>query len=161
MILQTYMPGFEPAVETPVVVGKPAPAPPPAKKGAVPRREMTKDEQVVVQCLKGVTTPPACWDKRFIRDVGYGGLITEKEAAQAWRLFQKYRRRICGGRAQARKPMLLVLQPLEHEQRLRVHEADRGLLLLLVVEMLLEQKAFDLLPLKLGLRAGAGGFTGA
>ncbi len=93
MILQTYMPGFEPP-PAPPVVEKPAPAPPPPKKGAVPRREMTKDEQQVVQCLKGVRTPPACWDKRFIRDVGCGGLITEKEAAQAWRLFHKYRRQI-------------------------------------------------------------------
>lgn len=95
MILQTYIPGFEPAVETPVVVEKPAPAPPPPKKGAVPRREMTPDENLIVAYLKRqVTTPPACWDKRFIRDVGCGGLITEKEAAQAWRLFQKYRRQI-------------------------------------------------------------------
>lgn len=95
MILQTCMPGFEPAVETPVVVEKPAPAPPPAKKGAVPRREMTADENLIVAYLKRqVTTPPACWDKRFIRDVGCGGLITEKEAAQAWRLFYKYRRQI-------------------------------------------------------------------
>lgn len=92
MILQTYMPGFEPAAPPPVVE-KPAPAAP-AKKGTVPRRAMTPDEQQVVQCLKGVRTPPACWDKRFIRDVGFGGLITEKEAAQTWRLFHKYRRQI-------------------------------------------------------------------
>lgn len=64
------------------------------KKTAPVRREMSADEAEAVRCLKTVTTPPACWDKRFIRDVGCGGLITDKEAPQVWRLFHKYRRQI-------------------------------------------------------------------
>lgn len=84
----------EPVVQPvqPQVLGRPAPKP---RKSAAPRRVMTADENVMVECLKRqVTTPPACWDKRFIRDVGHGNQITEKEAAQVWRLFHKYRRQI-------------------------------------------------------------------
>ena len=64
------------------------------QKSPKPRRAMTADETEAVRCLKTVRTPPACWDKRFIRDVGCGGQITEKEAPQVWRLFHKYRRQI-------------------------------------------------------------------
>ncbi len=62
------------------------------KKSPVPRREQTDDEREAVKCLKEqVTYPPASWDKRFARDL-LTTTITEKEAAQVWRLFHKYRR---------------------------------------------------------------------
>ena len=65
------------------------------KKVPVVRRDMTEEEAAAVDCLKKqVKTPPACWDKRFIRDVGLDGKITVKEAPQVWRLFHKYRRQI-------------------------------------------------------------------
>lgn len=64
------------------------------KKSPVPRRDQTEDERKAVKCLKEqVRTPPACWDKRFIRDL-LTATITEKESAQVWRLFHKYRRQI-------------------------------------------------------------------
>lgn len=64
------------------------------KKAPVPRREQTVDERKAVQCLKEqVTFPPASWDKRFTRDL-LTTTITEKESAQVWRLFTRYRRQI-------------------------------------------------------------------
>lgn len=82
--------GNREATANPVKVKLEAP-----KKVPSVRRAMTADEAEAVKCLKNqVTTPPACWDKRFIRDVGLGGQITEKEAPQVWRLFTKYRRQI-------------------------------------------------------------------
>lgn len=56
--------------------------------------------------------------------------------------------------------MLPPLQPLEQEQRLRVHEARGGLLLLLNQKLLLKPDAIELLAVKLGLGAGGGGFAG-
>ncbi len=64
------------------------------KKEPVPRRELTRDEHEAVKCLKEqVTYPPASWDKRFTREL-LTTTITEKEAAQVWRLFHRYRRQI-------------------------------------------------------------------
>ena len=64
------------------------------KKAPVPRREMTWDEHDAVKCLKEqVTYPPESWDKRFAREL-LTTTITEKESAQVWRLFQRYRRQI-------------------------------------------------------------------
>jgi hypothetical protein len=64
------------------------------KKAPVPRREMTWDEHDAVKCLKEqVTYPPASWDKRFAREL-LTTTITEKESAQVWRLFHRYRRQI-------------------------------------------------------------------
>lgn len=91
--LQTYIPGFDMA---PPPQAEPKPVRekvPPVKKGSVPRREMTADEQVAVKCLQ-VTYTPASWDKRFARDMSSITTITEKEAAQVWRLFHRYRRQI-------------------------------------------------------------------
>lgn len=66
----------------------------PKKKTPVPRRDQTDDELKAVKCLKEqVTYPLASWDKRFARDL-LTTTITEKEAAQVWRLFHKYRRQI-------------------------------------------------------------------
>lgn len=43
-----------------------------------------------VKVKEQVTYPPASWDKRFAREL-LTTTITEKEAAQVWRLFHKYR----------------------------------------------------------------------
>lgn len=73
----------------PVKVKLEAPKNPP-----VPRRDQTDDERQAVKCLKEqVTYPPASWDKRFAREL-LTITITEKEAAQVWRLFHRYRRQI-------------------------------------------------------------------
>lgn len=64
------------------------------KAAAVPRRDQTEDERKAVQCLKEqVTFPPGSWDKRFTRNL-LTTSITEKESAQVWRLFHRYRRQI-------------------------------------------------------------------
>lgn len=91
--LQTYMPGFDMA-PPPQAEPKPVRDKAPVKQGGVPRREMTADEQVAVKCLQQVTYTPASWDKRFARDMSSITTITEKEAAQVWRLFHRYRRHL-------------------------------------------------------------------
>ena len=64
------------------------------RKAPVPRRDQTEDECKAVKCLKEqVTFPPASWDKRFTREL-LTTTITEKESAQVWRLFTRYRRQI-------------------------------------------------------------------
>jgi hypothetical protein len=64
------------------------------KKAPVPRRDQTEDERQAVKCLKEqVNYPVASWDKRFARDL-LTTTITEKESAQVWRLFHRYRRQI-------------------------------------------------------------------
>ena len=56
---------------------------------------MTNCEAEAVQCLQRVTYPTASWDKRFARSFGTSQTtITDKESAQVWRLFKKYRRQI-------------------------------------------------------------------
>lgn len=99
------LPGFEEIlVESPLPVAanvelaEQAPAAKPGKAAAVPRRPITDDEREAVRCLgEQVGYAPATWDKKFARDM-YGrrdsGLISEKEAAQVWRLFKRYRRQI-------------------------------------------------------------------
>jgi hypothetical protein len=68
-------------------------------RSPVPRRDMTDDEREAVRCLASqVTYPPGSWDKRFARGMGTVATITEKEAAQVWRLFHRYRRQITHGR---------------------------------------------------------------
>ncbi len=58
-----------------------------------------------VACLKAqVNFPPAQWDKRFVRELRDTEL-TEKQAAQVWRLFHRYRRQI----THPRKGMLLEM----------------------------------------------------
>lgn len=97
------------------------------------RRALTTDEMTAVKCLKGVTTPPACWDKRFIRDVGVGDTITDKEAAQVWRLFHKYRRQItCAGKqrllevaAACAAPDLRKLAAAERERQMVQEHNER------------------------------------
>lgn len=47
---------------------------------------------MAVKSMHRVTYPVASWDKRFMRMIGEGEMISEKESAQLWRLFVKYRR---------------------------------------------------------------------
>lgn len=58
----------------------------------VERRLMTHDEMQAVDRMGPVTYPVASWDKRFMRSISSGEMISEKESAQLWRLFIKYRR---------------------------------------------------------------------
>jgi Spy/CpxP family protein refolding chaperone len=63
-----------------------------AKTPAV-RRVMTADEAVAVKCIRAqVTFSVGHWDKKFMR--GLPDEITEKQAAQVWRIFKTYRRQI-------------------------------------------------------------------
>lgn len=60
----------------------------------VTRRLMTPDEMQAIDRMGVVTYPVASWDKRFMRMVSSGEMISEKEAAQLWRLFIRYRRQM-------------------------------------------------------------------
>lgn len=60
----------------------------------VERRLMTPDEMQAVDRMGVVTYPVASWDKRFMRNLISGEMISEKEAPQLWRLFIKYRRQM-------------------------------------------------------------------
>lgn len=83
----------QPISEPPALPAK-AEAKPAPKKAAAPRREMTEDEKIAVQCLKNhVTYTPGSWDKRFVGNL-LASTITDKEAPQVWRLFHRYRRQI-------------------------------------------------------------------
>ena len=64
---------------------------------------LTEDEAIAVECLAQVTYPVASWDKRFNRNLNRESL-SDKERAQVWRLFIKYRRQI----SHARKAELLA-----------------------------------------------------
>ena len=59
----------------------------------VERRLMTPDEMQAVERMACVTYPVGSWDKRFMRNLS-GEMITDKESAQLWRLFIKYRRQM-------------------------------------------------------------------
>lgn len=73
-------------------------------KGPVLRREMTADEAAAARCIwTQVTFPVGHWDKRFMRELP--DEITEKQAAQLWRIFKTYRRQI----QHERKAELLAL----------------------------------------------------
>lgn len=57
------------------------------------RRPMTTDGALAVACIRAqVTFPVGHWDKRFMRELP--DEITEKQAAQVWRIFKTYRRQI-------------------------------------------------------------------
>lgn len=55
---------------------------------------MSPDEMQAVKQMAGVTYPVASWDKRFMRSVSSGETITDKESAQLWRIFLRYRRQM-------------------------------------------------------------------
>lgn len=58
------------------------------------RRLMTPDEMQIVERMCCVTFPCASWDKRFYGMISGGEMISEKESAQLWRLFVRYRRQM-------------------------------------------------------------------
>lgn len=58
------------------------------------RRPLTPEESEAVWALHGVTFPVASWDKRFAHQLNKDSHITERGAAQIWRLFLRYRRQI-------------------------------------------------------------------
>lgn len=60
----------------------------------VERRMMTPDELQAIVRMHGVTYPVASWDKRFMRNLSGCETISEKESAQLWRLFIRYRRQM-------------------------------------------------------------------
>jgi len=92
------LPGAPPVREKPVKANA-------APKSAAVFRAMTAEESVAVECLKKqVNFPPAQWDKRFVRELRDSEL-TEKQAAQVWRLFHRYRRQI----THPRKDLLLEM----------------------------------------------------
>lgn len=55
---------------------------------------MTPDEMQAVERMNVVTYPVASWDKRFMRSLSEAETISDKESAQLWRLFIKYRRQM-------------------------------------------------------------------
>lgn len=63
-------------------------------KPTVQRRLMTPDEMQAVERMACVTYPVASWDKRFMRSISSGEMISDNEAAQLWRVFIKYRRQM-------------------------------------------------------------------
>jgi hypothetical protein len=65
---------------------------------------MTADEALAVKCIRAqVTFSVGHWDKKFMRELPEE--ITEKQAAQGWRIFKTYRRQI----QHERKAELLAL----------------------------------------------------
>lgn len=55
---------------------------------------MTPDEMQAIERMHSVTFPVASWDKRFFRSLSSCETISEKESAQLWRIFIKYRRQM-------------------------------------------------------------------
>ena len=55
---------------------------------------MTPDEMQVLERMHGVTFPVCSWDKRFYRNLSGCETISEKESAQVWRIFIRYRRQM-------------------------------------------------------------------
>jgi hypothetical protein len=60
----------------------------------VQRRMMTPDEMQAIERMHGVAYPVASWDKRFMRRLSSCETISDKEAAQLWRVFIRYRRQM-------------------------------------------------------------------
>lgn len=91
------------------------------RRELVQRREMTADEIEALRCLaQQVTYTPGSWDKRFARGMGSMATITEKESAQVWRLFKRYRRQIMT----PEKALLLAMAEQLAAQDLRKIEAQ-------------------------------------
>lgn len=55
---------------------------------------MTPDEMQAVERMHGVRYLPGSWEKRFMRSISSGDVITEGQAPHLWRLFMRYRRQI-------------------------------------------------------------------
>jgi len=88
----------------------------------VERRVMTPDEMEAVELMHSVTYPCASWDKRFMRNLAGCETISEKESAQLWRLFIKYRRQI-GHRDRDR--LLAIAAPLAAPDLRKLEAARR------------------------------------
>jgi hypothetical protein len=64
------------------------------------KREMTAEERLVIPWLwSQVNYSVGSWDKRFAREIQFvlttgGGMITEGQSGQVWRIFKRYRRQI-------------------------------------------------------------------
>lgn len=82
---------------------------------------MTPDEMQAIERMHCVTYPVASWDKRFMRNLSGCETISEKESAQLWRLFIKYRRQM----AFPDKSRLLALAETLAAPDLRKLEAAR------------------------------------
>lgn len=79
------------------------------------RRPMTTDGALAVKCIRmQVTFSVGHWDKKFMR--GLPEEITEKQAAQVWRIFKTYRRQIDTARgwitAEKKREMLATAERL-------------------------------------------------
>lgn len=67
----------------------------PSKPSRVERHEITPDERIACHLLgTQVTYTPGTWDKKFAREHSTVTALSDKEAAQVWRLFKRYRRQI-------------------------------------------------------------------
>lgn len=64
------------------------------------KHTLTEEELKAINAIDGVGMPSGSWDKRFRRDAlahaKYTREISDKAAAQLWRLFIRYRRQIPG-----------------------------------------------------------------
>lgn len=60
----------------------------------VKRRMLTLDEMQAFKRMHVVTFPVASWDKRFFATLAADDMISERESAQLWRLFIRYRRQM-------------------------------------------------------------------
>lgn len=86
---------YEVSADAPVPASHMKLVKPASTRPPVPRRDMTPDELVAVKLLgEQVTYTPASWDKRFAREHYQMTTLSEKESAQVWRLFKRYRRQI-------------------------------------------------------------------
>lgn len=85
-----------------------------------PRRPITNDERLVLNGMTWVTFPAASWDKRFFRGLFCSKTISEKEAAQLWRIFIKYRRQVRG----SDKVRLLELAKTKAAPNFRKQQAE-------------------------------------
>lgn len=65
-----------------------------AEKPKAELRMMDVDELAAASCLAQIHFPPASFDKRFGRTMENAKRISDRGAAQLWRIFHRYRRQI-------------------------------------------------------------------
>lgn len=58
------------------------------------KREITQDEHLALKQLDCCRFLPASFDKRFVRQMQSATQISERGAAQLWRIFKRYRRQM-------------------------------------------------------------------
>jgi len=59
-----------------------------------PHRLMSPDEMLAVDNMRFVRYLPASFEKRFMRNISNGDVITDKQAPHLWRLFFRYRKQV-------------------------------------------------------------------